>query len=205
MQYTLPAWGSPCTRPVQNTISAKRSDSMQPTLYGSMPAARSLAASLVGTMSVTNSMVSTRLVVRSQYTLGTLAYFWCAKSLPVSSAFFPSIMKSSSAEMETSKSFTTQVRSKPPGLICCPNMRKTAKSDAICSSSPGYWIFTATSVPSLSTALWTCASEAAARGSSSTDWKTSLTGLPKSSSITFAMSEKGRKGALSQTILRASM
>ena len=69
--YTLPACGSPCTNPVQNSISAKVSDSFWDTSATSRPAARRASGSSHRTMSPTNSIVSTRGVVSSWTTAGT--------------------------------------------------------------------------------------------------------------------------------------
>ena len=128
--YTLPACGSPWTNPSTKSISEKTLESVAPTLAGSNPASRSAFGSLHRVMSGMNSVVRTRLLVHSRTTLGATASRRRRRRRfdAHRSALFASPSKSSSAVRLIWKSRTSQERSNPPGLICWPNMAKTAKS-----------------------------------------------------------------------------
>ena len=65
----------------------------------------------------------------------------------------------------------------------------------IASATPGYWIFTATFVPSSSRASWTCPIDAAASAVGENHAKTSLAGAPNSASTTSSSSSVGIGGA----------
>mmetsp|Transcript_3553 Transcript_3553/g.15038 ORF Transcript_3553/g.15038 Transcript_3553/m.15038 type:complete len:362 (-) Transcript_3553:300-1385(-) len=203
--YTFPACGSPCTWPCTNTISENTLASAAPTLFGSNPACFKAATSLQRVMLSTNAVVRTRFDVNSRTTSGT-----CASGRPLSSkahrsALSASPVKSSSAVSDTWKSRTSHDRSNPPGLICWPNIEKTAKSEVRWCFSHGYCSFTATVRPSFVTARCTCASDAAAIGVSSISANASLALMPNSSAKHASMSSNGRNGALSVSTARASM
>jgi hypothetical protein len=63
--------------------------------------------------------------------------------------------------------------------------------------APGYWIFTATSRPSVHTARCTCPMDAEATGWSSNDWNRLRHRVPKSARITSWTDVVGIGGALS--------
>ena len=203
--YTFPACGSPCTWPCTNTISEKTLASAAPTRFGSNPAFFKAATSLQRVMSPTNAVVRTRLDVNSRTTSGTCASGRPLNSKAQRSALSASPVKSSSAVSDTWKSRTSHDRSNPPGLICWPNIEKTAKSELRWCFSHGYCSFTATVRPSFVTARCTCASDAAAIGVSSISANASFALTPNSSAKHASMSSNGRNGALSVRTASASM
>ena len=74
-----------------------------------------------------------------------------------------------------------------------------------CGRVPGLRIFTATSVPSISVALYTCPMEAAATGSGVITLNTSATGRPRSSSMILNASADGNGGTRSCSLVSSSI
>mmetsp|Transcript_67350 Transcript_67350/g.179803 ORF Transcript_67350/g.179803 Transcript_67350/m.179803 type:complete len:203 (-) Transcript_67350:898-1506(-) len=198
----LPLWGSPCTCPCTSVSSANTSAMSSPQSLGSRCAAARAAASSTRMRPSSKVIVSTLLLLRSGTTCGTHTSLRCASSWAVRLALPASRVRSSSIASVASKSSTTHLRSNPAGLIWELIMRNTEKSDARSRRRFGYSILTAAARPSCSVARCTWAREAAAMGFSSTLLKSSLPGLPNSSTSTGSMEEKGRCGAWSVSTAR---
>ena len=74
------------------------------------------------------------------------------------------------------------------------------RSVSTASAMPGYWILTATRLPSVVTALWTCPIEAAANASWSNSSKTSESFSPSSSLSSFSTLLNGSGGTSSRSV-----
>ena len=112
------------------------------------------------------------------------------------SALRASERKSSSRGRFASISSTSHDRSKPSKrtLAAATSAATVATSALQASRRPRCWTLTARTLPSLATALWTCASEAEATGTRSNDAKSVSGRSPRSSAIVLATPSKSETG-----------
>ena len=138
-------------------------------------------------------------VVSSRWTRGTRTVGSSARAARMRTVASASRAKSSSRPTNSAISSMmlrrSKLRDRRPAMRA--TRRRQARSTRASPATSAYCTFTATSVPSRSVALCTCASDAAASGVSSTCANTSPSGRPSSRSIWARISPNERGGRAS--------
>mmetsp|Transcript_9930 Transcript_9930/g.27024 ORF Transcript_9930/g.27024 Transcript_9930/m.27024 type:complete len:216 (-) Transcript_9930:814-1461(-) len=191
---------SPWTNPCEHIISADTPWNSRPTCLGDRPAFLSSAVSLTLIPSI-HSMQSTFREDHLGKSLGTTTSVRLAKQADNRAAFAASFLKSNSSTIFSLISVRNHLQSVTLSKKCAAPAKNviTARSASSALCNPGYWIFTATLVPSFSFALCTCASDAAAVAFISNSSNTSPISWPSSRSNARRILPKRIGGTLSSS------
>ena len=205
----LPPCRSPWNTPWTSAPSRNEMRPVRSSAFVSIPAAR-----MPSTSSNSNpdrrSITSTRRVTRCGCGRGTIVWRTpiCASACATSSMFSASRRKSSSSTIVSAKSSTSAggFASAATGIrptIRGPNQASARRSSRTRRATSGRCTFTTTVSPVSSVAAWTCAMDAAARGSRSKDENTASSGRPSSASTVVRTEAKDSAGTRSRRSLNS--